>query len=285
MQSIPPPAEDRVVCSNHPLLGAVFTCQRCGSFGCEGCRSPSLPTLCQGCAQRVLPSGSLTAGALLQDSFSLLSRNLSGVGIVLVISLLGELPLRFLPVPVAQHWLLPFLISTSVTAFSTAVFFSWTAGGLLQQPGRSLLSSLRVGLLRCSTLFLMNLLYMGAIFGGALLLILPGIYFAVCLSLAPALVVLDGLGPLQSLQRSSLLTVGHRWSLLVVFGSIFLLQVLLTQLIPFSRLLLPAPVAALWVEWGQLFTLTFANAFCAALLDGAIVLAWMRLTGRVLVST
>ncbi len=62
MQSSP------IACAIHPDLGAVFTCQRCGSFGCEDCRNSSESTLCLPCAQRVAPAGTLTAGALLQDS-------------------------------------------------------------------------------------------------------------------------------------------------------------------------------------------------------------------------
>lgn len=279
MQSTPPPAEDRISCANHPHLGAVFTCERCGSFGCESCRDSSHPTLCLPCAQRVAPVVVLTAGALLQDSFSLLGRNLSGVGFLLAGSLGGSLLssalLLLLPYPESSVWLLA-LVSASVSSFATAVFLSWTAQRLLQQPGFSLLSSLRVGLLRFSALLLMSLLFVIVVAAGMLLLILPGIYLAVCMSLAPALVVLEGHGPLQALNHSYRLTRGHRLTLLVVFAVLFLLQVVLAFA---GQSLLPALGAPPWVLPALFQTLW--QAFSSALFLGVVVLAWMRITGRV----
>lgn len=283
MQSTPPPAEDRISCANHPHLGAAFTCERCGSFGCETCRSPSQPTLCQPCAQRVAPVVILTAGALLQDSFTLLGRNLPGVGFLLAGSLGGSLLtsslLLLLPHPESSVWLLA-LVSASVSSFATAVFLSWTAQRLLPQPGFSLLSSLRVGLLRFSTLLLMSLLFGLIVAAGMLFLILPGIYLAVCMSLAPALVVLEGLGPLQALNHSYRLTRGHRLTLLVVFSALFLLQVVLVLI---GQRLFPALGAPSWLGLGLFQTLW--QAFGSALFLGAVVLAWMRITGRVASST
>lgn len=276
MQSTPPPAEDRIPCAQHPHLAAVFTCARCGNFGCDTCRDSCHPTLCPPCAQRVAPVVVLTAGALLQDSFSLLGSNLAGVGFLLAGSLGGSLLssalLLLLPYPESSVWLLA-LVSASVSSFATAVFLSWTAQRLLQQSGFSLLSSLRVGLLRFSALLLMSLLFVIVVGAGMLLLILPGIYLAVCMSLAPALVVLEGHGPLQALNHSYRLTRGHRLTLLVVFSAMFLLQVVLAfavqSLLPLLGEGLPALFQTLW------------HAFGSALLLGAIVLAWMRITGRV----
>jgi hypothetical protein len=283
MQSTPPPAEERIVCANHPNLGAVFTCERCGSFGCENCRSASQPTLCQQCVQRVAPVVLLTAGALLQDSFSLLGRNLPGVGFLLAGSLGGSLLtsslLLLLPNPDGSVLLL-ILVSASLSSFATAVFLSWTAQRLLQQPGRPLLSSLRVGLLRFSSLLLMSLLFGIIVAAGMLCLFLPGIYLAICMSLAPALVVLEGLGPLQSLHHSYRLTRGHRLTLLVVFAAMLLLQLVLALA---GQLFLSALGAPSWL--GMALFQTLYQALGSALFLGAVVLAWMRLTGRVPSST
>ena len=96
------------------------------------------------------------------------------------------------------------------------------------------------------------------------------------MSLAPALVVLEGLGPLQALNHSYRLTRGHRLTLLVVFAALFLLQVVLAFA---SHSLLPALGAPPWV--GPALFQTLWQAFGSALFLGAVVLAWMRITGRV----
>lgn len=264
-------------CAIHPDIGAVFTCERCGTFGCGDCRGPSPSILCLACVQRVAPAVTLDAGELLQDSFALLSRNLSGVALLLAGQLAGlalsALLLPFLRDP-AQGGFLLFLVSASVSSFASAVFFSWTAQGLLQQPSPSLLSSLQVGLRRFSALLLMSLVFGVVVATGMIFLILPGIFLAVCMSLAPALVVLDGLGPLQSLLHSSELTRGHRLTLFVVFAALLLLQGVLAFLGQLVLAFLPSLGAMdlLFSLWQVLGT---------ALLDGAILLAWMRLTGRV----
>jgi hypothetical protein len=257
MQSIPPRAEDQATCAHHPHLGAVFTCERCGNFGCESCRASSSPQLCQPCAQRVSPVVALTAGELLQDSFSLLSRNLSGVGLLLAGSFASSL---------LSAAFVPFLLS-------------WTAQNLLQQPEPSLLASLQVGLIRFVSLLFMSLLFGLVVVTGAFFLFIPGIFLAVCMSLAPALVVLEGEGPLQSLLHSYRLTHGHRLTLFVVFAAMFLLQAVLALAGQLVLSVLSSLGALSWL--GMELFLPLWQVLGSALFDGAILLAWMRLTGRV----
>jgi hypothetical protein len=40
-------------CANHPERAATLTCARCGSFGCEACRSTELVGHCAPCAERL----------------------------------------------------------------------------------------------------------------------------------------------------------------------------------------------------------------------------------------
>ncbi len=283
MQSIPPRAEDRATCAHHPHLGAVFTCERCGNFGCESCRASSSPQLCQPCAQRVSPVVALTAGELLQDSFSLLSRNLSGVGLLLAgsfaSSLLSAAFVPFLLEDPARSALVLVFVSACLSSFATAVFLSWTAQNLLQQPEPSLLASLQVGLIRFVSLLFMSLLFGLVVVTGAFFLFIPGIFLAVCMSLAPALVVLEGEGPLQSLLHSYRLTHGHRLTLFVVFAAMFLLQAVLALAGQLVLSVLSSLGAPSWL--GMELFLPLWQVLGSALFDGAILLAWMRLTGRV----
>lgn len=269
-------------CAVHPDIGAVFTCERCGCFGCEACRSSSLSTLCQPCVQRVAPPVTLDAGELLQDSFSLLSRNLPGVGILLAGNLAGSLlsalllPL-FLHAPVRGGFLLG-LLAACLSSFATAVFLSWTAQLLLQPTGPSPLPALHVGGSRFFSLLFMSLLLGIVVAVGTLFLVLPGIFLAVCMSLAPALVVLEGLGPLQALHHSFQLTRGHRLTLFVVFAAFVLLQVVLALLGQLVFALLPVLSTSSWL--GVDLLLSLWQVLGSALIYGAIVLAWMRITGR-----
>ena len=268
-------------CAVHPDIGAVFTCERCGAFGCEGCRGASSSTFCQACVQRVAPVGSLSAGMLLQDSFSLLGRNLSGVGLLLGFNLLAAHLSSFIQNPDANAFLVN-LFFGSLSSISMAAFLSWTADGLLQQTGRSLLSSLQRGLFRFFPLLLMSVIFGIVVAIGMLFLIVPGIYLALCMSLAPSLVVLEGLGPLQSLNHSYQLTQGHRWTLLAVFGVMGLLQAGVVLLGRFHLTLLPE-LGLSPLMWTGLFLI--GQAFSSALFYGTVVLAWMHITGRVPSST
>ncbi|WP_375769317.1 hypothetical protein NR798_00115 [Archangium gephyra] len=274
MQSLP------VACAIHPDIGAVFTCQRCGCFACEDCRSVSQSTLCLPCSQRVAPAGSLTASVLLRDSFSLLGRNLSGVGLLLGFNLLALYLGSFIRHPDSNRFLVS-LLSGCLSCISVAAFLSWTADGLLQQPGRSLLASLHVGMLRFVPLLLMSLLFALVVGAGTLLLILPGIYLALCMSLAPALVALEGLGPVQALNHSYQLTQGHRLALLAVFAVMTLLHVGVMLLGQLYLTLLPRLGDSPWL-WMGFFVL--GQAVSSALFYGTLVLAWMRVTGRVALS-
>jgi hypothetical protein len=204
MQSIPPPGEGGAVCANHSLIAAVFTCERCGSFGCESCRSTSLPAFCEPCSLRITDGG-LTASALLGDSFRLLPRNPWGFGLLLGSELAGALlpPLVFNP---EQLGLFTQIASGCLSAIGTAAFLSWTHAEVLQFPGRSPLSALHVGLRKFPSLAVMKLFFGVCVGVGALLLLLPGFYFAVRLSLAAPILVLAGRGPIEALDDSCSIT-------------------------------------------------------------------------------
>lgn len=284
------------VCAVHPQLGAVFTCERCGAFGCDDCRGPSLSLLCLACFQRLAPENAFTSGRLLRDSFCLMGRNLSGVGLFLSLSLSGMLLLMLLPNP-AEYGGLVSLLFGGVVAWASAAFFTWTAAGLLRS-GRSLSAALGWGLRRSPFLLLQGVLFVfllralavifrdvsselpsGFAFIGIPLLILLILYLASCWFLAPTLAVLERIGPLEAFRRSATLTQGHRWTLLVVFALWALLHTVVALAGNGS---LPLPPR--WEE--SLRTalsvfLTIVDGLSLPFFGGMMVLAWMRLTGRV----
>src|SRR5688572_2982875 len=56
-------------CAHHPATLAAFTCTRCGSFSCEGCRSPTTLGLCTSCDARA--TGTLSAAQTLREGLAL----------------------------------------------------------------------------------------------------------------------------------------------------------------------------------------------------------------------
>lgn len=110
------------------------------------------------------------------------------------------------------------------------------------------------------------LLSLLAVFGGFLLLILPGIYLGMRLSLAQCVCVFEGAQPVDSLKRSWALTRGTEAELLayvmVVWGPPLLLDFLgNTMLGPEPA---PAPFALL-VFVGQLLSIVCGVIFCVLL--------------------
>ncbi|MGE5307799.1 MAG: hypothetical protein ACM3OC_01785 [Deltaproteobacteria bacterium] len=70
-----------------------------------------------------------------------------------------------------------------------------------------------------------SICYVLAFIGGLILLIVPGIIFAIALQMYPYLVVDKGLGPLASLKASRGLTRGARWQLFVFWALLGLVNI------------------------------------------------------------
>jgi len=87
-----------------------------------------------------------------------------------------------------------------------------------------------------------------SVLGGLILLIIPGIIFALALSFASILVVDRGLGPIAAMKESMRLTKGYRWRLLLFFLALILLNVLGVLLL-LVGLLVTMPISALaWLH-------------------------------------
>lgn len=91
----------------------------------------------------------------------------------------------------------------------------------------SVIEALRKGLSRFWAIVGLAILTVLGIWAGMILLIVPGIMFALRWSVALPACVVEGLSPLASMKRSAELTKGHRWKL---FG-VFLLLVIVSWIV------------------------------------------------------
>ena len=69
---------------------------------------------------------------------------------------------------------------------------------------------------------LSSICYCLAVLGGFILLIIPGIIVMIMLQMYTYLIIDKGLGPIEALKRSRVITKGQRWRLFV-FGSLLVL--------------------------------------------------------------
>lgn len=83
-----------------------------------------------------------------------------------------------------------------------------------------------------------------AVLGGLILLIIPGIFWAVRFSLSPIIVVDTGVGPIKAMKESWVITKGNFWKLLGFWIVIILLNIL-GMLVLGIGLLVSVPVTTL----------------------------------------
>jgi len=74
--------------------------------------------------------------------------------------------------------------------------------------------------------FIVNILYLALSLGGLLLLIFPGVIWALKFSLAPILVIDKKMKPIEALKESARLTMGAKWDLLGFYGVLVFVEVL-----------------------------------------------------------
>jgi uncharacterized membrane protein len=103
-----------------------------------------------------------------------------------------------------------------------------------------IVEALRRGLSRFGAIVGLAILVGCGIWIGLILLIVPGIMFALRWSVALPACVVEGLGPLASMKRSAQLTKGHRWKLFGIFLLLWVVSALAGLLI--GLLLKPAGV-------------------------------------------
>ena len=215
------------VCPLHAEARAVFSCSRCGTFGCERCASPRAVALCVACAERDAAPVPLIAKDILRECFDFLAEHpglllacvaaQAGYGLVMLpfsYPLVNEVEHRDAAIAMASLLHLFLYRSASfvfLSAFSVVVTRS--IGERLRVGGKpwggTLQNALGPGQRTNFLLLLATLL-------GGLLFVVPGVLLAVGLSLALPLVVFEGRGAMDALFESWERTRGQRGQLALV---------------------------------------------------------------------
>jgi hypothetical protein len=247
MSALQPEFEARPVCAFHADIVAVFTCTRCGSFACPRCRSAPDVDLCERCASLVaVPDWAegVSLGALLGGSFRLFAGNLQAVGVFALVLGLLELANSAGRAAVGDEAWIGF--NLVITLASVAGYTRWVGDGLqLGVEARSVGLALRAALFRFLFLGLVGVLYSVLVTVGLYMLILPGLYLALSMSLAPVAVVLDGFGPYAALRRSYDMMKGYRLRVLGLFSVMLVVGVVGGAVLALTIVFVTAFIAAM----------------------------------------
>lgn len=118
-----------------------------------------------------------------------------------------------------------------------------------------------------------TILYVIAVFGGFLLLIVPGVIAAIAFMFALYLVVDKGLGPIEALKESARITKGNRLRLFALLGAITLVSLLgLVALVVGLLVAIPITSIAFLDAYRRLSAAADASAPKTPLTGGEIVL-------------
>jgi MFS family permease len=204
--------------------------------------------------------GEFRVGQILNRTFSVLSRNLLPFCVVTAIAYLPNLLLLeredtgAAPVRVAALVFTGAVLSLVLGALSQAIVLF---GAFEDMRGRpvNLIASLKVGLGRFFPVIGVALLVGLLSVLAAILLIFPAFIVMTMLFVAMPVCIVERLGPVKSLGRSSALTKGHRWK---IFG-LWLVVMLVTG-----------------IGSGMLAGISYATA---PIVDGLLKLIWGALAG------
>lgn len=268
-------------CPVHLSARAAFTCERCGTFGCETCRAEGAPYLCRPCAQRS-GVGVLRLEAVLQEAWSVVrghpGRTLAmgaAYGVLALLSLPfyrrmfeaqarmeaqvaaasrpGGAPPDIFGTLVDMYasigWLL--LLTMPVGILLTAAFLTHAGHALrgeTRAPGALLGEALRRSPALLGTTLVTGLLLVA----GLVMCIVPGLGLGVMLAFAWPASVVGGAGPLEAVSRSWTLARKH------------LLPVFLTVLVAAGAMFAAGLVS-------NLFTLLFKPVGLDAQLVGTVL--------------
>lgn len=174
------------------------------------------------------------------------------------------------PTPEMTAFMFSWRYATMIVAILLATLVQMsglTAGAVQHLEGRrpTLGSMLAEGLRRSGVVFVAGLLGTLAVYGGLVLLVVPGVILAMAFSLAMPAVFAERLGPIAALGRSRRLTKGHRWKLFAVFVILYVVAMAPTFILqtaaagaPWVGVILSMGVGAVT---GSLFAVAPAVAF------------------------
>lgn len=164
------------------------------------------------------PTAPLSIGGVLDDGFRLLKASFTKVfPIALLYSIVGIVPSLLIQTPNPEA--VPeisggFGVALVVAWILGIVFFTALVAGVDAVAKRSSISisaALGIGVRRLFPLLGCFLLLGLAIMGGSLLLVVPGLILMISLSMAPYLLITEGMGPLEALKASHHLVWGNWW--------------------------------------------------------------------------
>ena len=208
--------------------------------------------------------GNFRVGRTLSNSWRVFNANFVKVFLIAIVVTAVYVGLsRFLPrsaVPSSEVPKLAVLIVIGVLAI--LILYTLAQAAILYVAFQSMrgrvvgiVEALRRGLSRFGAIVGLAILVGCGVWIGLILLIVPGIMFALRWSVALPACVVEGLGPLASMKRSAQLTKGHRWKLFGIFLLLWVVSALAGLLI--GLLLKPAGVAGtqvVQVLWNAAWT-------------------------------
>ena len=160
----------------------------------------------------------LNISSILKRTFSILSQHL---GLILPLALMASLPLEVLfPVneggrPSGSNGFILIFANLVLTALATGSI-AWAVSSIVRGAPLTLGEAFKVAVVRGISIVLASLLMGLCLFGGFMLLIVPGVIVLCMLAVTLQACTLEGLKPLASLKRSRELTRGHRLSILAL---------------------------------------------------------------------
>ncbi|MEM6582183.1 MAG: hypothetical protein AAF699_12955 [Pseudomonadota bacterium] len=169
------------------------------------------------------PTAPLSIGGVLDDGFKLLRASFMAV---LLFAILGSVFNQLPSLPIDETTA-PASVVIGFALIALLLFligWPWANGALIErmdaiasQRESSLGQASRVGVRRLLPMLGCYILYILAVMGGSILLLIPGIILGVSLILGPYLVIVENLGPVEALRRSHKLVWGDWWRTAIIF--------------------------------------------------------------------
>jgi hypothetical protein len=287
-----PLIEASILCARHPGTEATFTCSRCGSFGCELCRSSDGVLLCLPCQAALEPAalhGGVDLAALLKGTFQQIAEHFRGwILIVASWSLLSWLFWNFLAPHIGALQqdeqgsevgarLLATLLGSLLGLLLNASIIRWMADGIWGSTSHSVGAALWAGLSNFPRMAALWVLTTGGTLMGCVALVIPGLIMATCWYLAPIAVMLDRTPITESLGRSFELTSERRW---LVFFLLILETGLGLGIYALDQVTVALPALPDTASLVLDLMSTLLNSMCVAAFETLGVLLYLRLTRR-----
>ncbi|MCK5595127.1 DUF4339 domain-containing protein [bacterium] len=208
----------------------------------------------------------LEIGELLKISWSMIKNNIVSLLGIIALYLVATTVVGFLP-NIFKALALPITI---IIQLITGIGLIFAINSVLEGNSVDIKESYKTGFKKFFPYLWVSILVGLAVFGGALLLIIPGIIFAVWFSLAGYVRVIEGTGGTAALKRSKQLVKGNWWYVLgaplvcgIVYGiCIYVPFGILYAVLMFGKLCTPIfqiPASLIMITSTTVYVLMFRN--------------------------